>query len=81
MYDNDDIYLGPDRCVGDRSWTDSWEREHEASCPERGVLTCCGEWWCGDCIDDHRDAAHGCWCEGTGTILFDGSMVPCTVCD
>lgn len=74
LYDDDGIYLGPDRCVGDRTWIDSWEREHEASCIERGVITCCGEHWCMDCHEEHLDlvphADPTCWwCMDTGVIV------------
>ena len=81
MYDEDGIYLGPDRCVREGSWIDSHESEHEWSCIEQDDVLCGGAWWCADHIDDHRDDAHGCWCEGTGMILFDGVLVPCIVCD
>lgn len=68
------------QCSGELLFTDQYEIDHEGPCGYAGVVLCCGDWYCGDCHETHVDTAHGCWCEGTGMILFDGSMVPCTVC-
>lgn len=76
-----DIHTSPTpACQFDGEDIDVYGTESYWHCTNDASTECCGIALCADCIDAHRDAAHGCWCSGTGMILFDGVLVPCTVC-